>query len=703
VDAPLLRLAAKRRRERDFPQRSKDRCGTGLELGVTITSIERGREGAIHMATNMMKVSLVLVVGGLAACAEPYRRPPEITTGAAGTGAIRVPDQSFPTGAAGTGAACGPDGKPFPMPLSPTGGAFMLALPAVPTKAEKPLPAISGGTLLTLADGKTAVASDPDRDRVYVVDLEGTLKVRATVLLSAGDEPGRVIEDGAKRVHVALRGGGAVVTIDPATGTLGERRAVCAAPRGIAYQATGDLLHVACASGELVSLPAAGGAITRTLKIERDLRDVVVSVNDGLLVSTFRRADIIEVTKDGVLGRRMKPGSGMAMSFVSGPRHMSPSVAWRMVPLADAAGSVVMLHQTGVDSEVIPAGGGYGGIKGCSAIVEAGVSILTPGGEPPALASGFDFVSLAVDVAVSPDKSRFALAVPANASTPFATVVTGNMTSAASTPVGQGPVMPGCTSLSGLPMGSPPQEEVVAVSFMTDTIVLAQTRDPAMLWRSDTGERVALSLEARADTGHQLFHANAGGGLACASCHPEGGEDGRTWTFACMGARRTQSIRGGIRDTAPFHWAGDETDFSKLMDDVFVQRMSGPQLMPTFKDALANWIETIPALPKTAGLDAAAVARGKAVFEDAKVACSSCHAGGLMTNNVTVEVGTGLPLQVPSLRGLSWRAPFMHDGCAARLGDRFSIAACGGGDKHGVTSHLMPTQIADLTTYLESL
>ena len=37
-------------------------------------------------------------------------------------------------------------------------------------KAGTPPPPISGGTLLVLRDGVTAVAADPDRDLVYVVD-----------------------------------------------------------------------------------------------------------------------------------------------------------------------------------------------------------------------------------------------------------------------------------------------------------------------------------------------------------------------------------------------------------------------------------------------------------------------------------------------------------------------------------------------------
>jgi hypothetical protein len=75
----------------------------------------------------------------------------------------------------------------------------------------------------------------------------------------------------------------------------------------------------------------------------------------------------------------------------------------------------------------------------------------------------------------------------------------------------------------------------------------------------------------------------------------------------------------------------------------------------------------------------------------------------LLTNNSTVDVGTGRPLQVPSLRGVQWRAPFMHDGCAATLADRFGNTTCGGGDKHGVTSTLKPADVADLTAYLQSL
>ena len=40
------------------------------------------------------------------------------------------------------------------------------------------------------------------------------------------------------------------------------------------------------------------------------------------------------------------------------------------------------------------------------------------------------------------------------------------------------------------------------------------------------------------------------------------------------------------------------------------------------------------------------------------------------------------------------RTPLLHNGCAPTLADRFGD--CGGGDRHGHTSHLTPEQVAAL-------
>src|SRR4029078_4686452 len=92
--------------------------------------------------------------------------------------------------------------------------------------------------------------------------------------------------------------GGAIATIDPNAAKVTDRRAVCAAPRGLAYDSKSDVVHVACAGGELVSLPAAGGNAVRSLHLANDLRDVIVK-GDHLVVTRFRSAEVLVLDADG--------------------------------------------------------------------------------------------------------------------------------------------------------------------------------------------------------------------------------------------------------------------------------------------------------------------------------------------------------------------------------------------------------------------
>jgi hypothetical protein len=75
--------------------------------------------------------------------------------------------------------------------------------------------------------------------------------------------------------------------------------------------------------------------------------------------------------------------------------------------------------------------------------------------------------------------------------------------------------------------------------------------------------------------------------------------------------------------------------------------------------------------------------------------------GANMTNNTTIDVGTGAAFQVPSLFGLAYPAPFLHHGCAPTIEDRLSD--CGGGDKHGKTSTFTASERSDLVAYLKGL
>ena len=168
-----------------------------------------------------------------------------------------------------------------------------------------------------------------------------------------------------------------------------------------------------------------------------------------------------------------------------------------------------------------------------------------------------------------------------------------------------------------------------------------------------------------------------------------------------MGVRRTQALRGGVVETAPFHWSGEFASFDALTAEIFGRRMGGGLLGDEWRGALQAWLGGVRPV-QGAARDVAAAARGRALFESAATQCASCHAGEALRSDGAHNVGTGGTFDVPSLRGAALRLPLMHNGCAVTLRARFD-PSCGGGDAHGRTSQLDQAEIDDLLAYLESL
>ncbi|MBL9027852.1 MAG: cytochrome-c peroxidase [Myxococcales bacterium] len=559
-------------------------------------------------------------------------------------------------------------------------------------------PPLSGGTLLVSKSGKVVV-SDPDRDRIVIVTLpSGPAR---PIALSLGDHPGRLVEDARGLVHVVLRDGGDVVTIDPEAAAIVGRRSVCSAPRGIAYDEARDLVVVVCAGGELVRVGAADitSARSTTTLLEPDLRDVVVA-GDQYLVSRFRGATVLVVDADGVVRARHRPAPVDASATTGTTVVHEPSTAWRMIP---AGGNrALMVHNS---SRVTPLDPGdesvpsryYG--EGCEQPVRTEISFISEEGvgaqyNPVQLSA----LGLPVDVAIQPLTGFFAL-VDATKST-----VTLYDPDALAT---DSP----CKRMDEPRYIPTPVPQPVAVGFTSNLDMVVQSREPARLSIVRAAAVIAtvdLGGESRADTGYDLFHgqgsAAAGAGIACASCHPEGRDDGHVWSFTDLGPRRTQSVAGTLRGTAPFHWAGDLDTFDALVDEVMARRMGAFSQSHERIEALRTWIEEaavpVRAAPELVG--AGDPKRGRAIFESSETRCADCHAGLAFTDNRTVDVGTGGPLQVPSLIGLSGRAPYMHDGCAPTIEARFE-ETCGGGEQHGSTATLSPADLDDLVAYLATL
>jgi len=606
-----------------------------------------------------------------------------------------------------------PPPPPPPPPAPPAVSGSLFDGEAVQAAHSAP---VVGGTLLVTRDGRTIVAADPDRDAVFLTnDLSRVVRV---VPLSRGDEPGRVAEGPDGTLFVALRRAGAVVAIDVASAAVVERAAVCASPRGIAYDAKSASVYVACRSGQLLTLEAQTLSRKRTVQLDPDLRDVIVREHD-LIVTRFLNAEVMVVADDGSVSRRARPQSPCG----------DATVAYRA--FAMPGGQVALAHQFSSNDAVGEGPGGYGGSSCSGGLVSRLLSAVdpeTPTGPSASLGAAGAFSedpegatahspmtfhssflpgAGPLDVAFDAQGTRMAaialddhmtdllfssqgvtFSPGPNAFDPTATLWLSAWDLAAQAPRADVPVT--SVKVSGQP---------VAVAFSAVGKYIVQSRQPASLTFED-GTSIRLSEESHADTGHLMFHMNSGIGIACASCHPEGGDDGHVWRFP-EGLRRTMPLEGGVLERAPFHWDGTLGDMSTLVNAVMVTRMGLSQVpSPPQVTALGAFLEQLPNLPAADGLDAAVVSRGEAIFRRADVGCATCHSGPQFTNNLLADVGTGGSFVTPTLLGVGLRPNLFHDGCAKSISQRFGVC---GGTAHGKPELLSADERADLITFLRSL
>lgn len=200
--------------------------------------------------------------------------------------------------------------------------------------------------------------------------------------------------------------------------------------------------------------------------------------------------------------------------------------------------------------------------------------------------------------------------------------------------------------------------------------------------------------------------------VACASCHHDGEADGLIWALETANlpkqARRTKPVWTAKERLMPLLWDGSATDVEALIDTKIRELLGGPATTVD-RTPLAKWMEALPAPVAPTVADSDAIARGRAIFERAEVACTTCHSGSFGTDQKThsvlsagaASVASPAAVDTPPLRGARARAPFGHDGRAADISALFSVHNAG--DTHGKTSGLSALELADLVAYVESL
>lgn len=223
-------------------------------------------------------------------------------------------------------------------------------------------------------------------------------------------------------------------------------------------------------------------------------------------------------------------------------------------------------------------------------------------------------------------------------------------------------------------------------------------------------------LSAEALAGRRVFHdatdvhLTPSGVVTCASCHPGGGEDGRTWRIGTLEIpsklRRTPALEGLVDGAKPFHADAGFDSLATLTTDTIRQLMAGDALLVD-AGSVSTYLSELTPDPAPYGLDPAAVERGRVLFGSPELSCATCHTGASGSDGHTHVVdprpsdpdALAAPVLTPRLDALGSRAPYLHDGSAATLDD--VLAAHPDADRTP-SSWLSASQLDDLRTYLRS-
>jgi DNA-binding beta-propeller fold protein YncE len=223
----------------------------------------------------------------------------------------------------------------------------------------------------------------------------------------------------------------------------------------------------------------------------------------------------------------------------------------------------------------------------------------------------------------------------------------------------------------------------VALDYHPDPSIAAAARGRLLFYRTDDAR---ISVD----------------GVACSSCHPDGRDDGNTWTTP-MGPRQTPMLAGRMGGTAPYGWEGDRATLADYIGNT-VTRLGGRGLEPREQEDLASYLLVMKGPSHRGVQDEQLVRRGEEIFNDPGQGCSDCHLGGIGTDatnhglahhkNDAIQA-----FDTPSLRFVSGTAPYFHDGRYATL----EALLADPGSPMGHTAALAERDRQALAAYLRSL
>jgi YVTN family beta-propeller protein len=577
------------------------------------------------------------------------------------------------------------------------------------------------------------IAFDATRNRVWVVnsDTDTVTAINASTLAkvleqAVGVNPQTLAQAPDGRIWVANQGSGTISILNPDTGAVAQTVTLArgSRPFGIAFSPDNDAAYVTLqGTGQLLELsPTTGAVLTRF--VSPATRGEVVEVNSATLAVTRTFALAADAGPDTESSGRGIPNYLGALAIQPDGRR-----AWVPSKKDNTARGVFRDGQA-----------------------------LTFESTVRTIVSQIDLVSNteAAGARIDLNDRDLANAVVFSPIGDYAFVSTQGTNLVEVVDAYNRQIVTGVVNVGRAPRGLllTPSGRLFVQNFVSRTVsvydvsgILASTSN-SYTQLANINAIATETLASNVLTGKRIFYnaddprMNRDKYLSCASCHQDGGQDGRVLDFTDRGEglRNTVALTGR-RGTGQgrVHWTANFDEIQDFEHDIR-NAFSGTGFMTNAQfntgtrnqplgdpkagvsadlDALAAFVTSIgsvgpsPFRNADGSLTASAVA-GQALFQ--QLGCNVCHAGADFTDSATAQlhdVGTIKPssgkrlnqpltgFDTPSLKGVWETAPYLHDGSAATLLDVLTTA--NPANRHGNTASLNATQLQQVVAYLQQI
>lgn len=560
----------------------------------------------------------------------------------------------------------------------------------------------SGVVLAKVGARSVAFVADADEQTIHTLDLEKRAEIARTFVTG---KPERMLIVG-DRIAVALRDKGAVAlyAVDAIDKPLAEDATMPTADEPIALARTFDGAQLWVASGwgrKLEGFDVRGRHLFARIPLEREPRALTIAANGRHAFVGYMTTDAIDTI--GLQSRQV----------ATQPIAAAPPTKMGRATAARQTFALVRAMIGGEEHVVAPH---VRTTPGSTDAITSGYGDTMPGESPHVFdLAAFDVATAKVRARGVPPSRPDDCRLPRDAVSMGGSLVAVACLGSDNVKTYDVSSVSRNSTASYAAVGGPhalafdPTHKQLVVNAVFDRRVWlipnAANTKPISIALSHVEGRGLSSLQA---AGRRLFHRATDtriskDGRACASCHPDGRDDGLVWPTP-DGPRKTMFLAGRLSRAKNFGWEAKHATIPVHLQST-IHNLGGSGLTTDEMTAIAAYCVAMSPPPRTPRALTSEEAHGREIFQ-LSAGCSGCHGEDTGFTDASAhdvlsanKLDTAKQFLAPSLKYLGGTSLLFHDGRYSSL----AVLLRESDGKMGATAHLSKTDLADLESYLQTL